>query len=571
MMDVHAHELIVVGGGLAGMRAVDEAGLLGVDVGWVSKIYPIRSHSGEAQGGINAALGNHPEGKDDSPERHAYDTVKGSDFLGDQDAIEIMTSQAPKTVVELEHWGVPFSRFDDGTIAQRPFGGAGFPRTCYGADRTGHFILHTLFQKYLTIKDKIHLYDEYYAIGLIIDDGVCKGLTAFNMRTGKLEAFISHAVVFATGGSGRNYGRTTNSYSSTGLGVTMPYWAGVPLKDMEFVQFHPTALVGKHILMTEGSRGEGGYLINNDGERFMKRYAPKFMEIAPRDVVSRSIETEIREGRGISHKDYVYLDLRHLGKKKINERLPGIKEICIDLLGIDPIYEPIPIRPAQHYTMGGIDCNNNCKTEVEGFYACGECACVSVHGANRLGGNSLLETTVFGEIAGHRAGMAVQGKGAPKEDGLVKDALTKKEKELEELYNRGGIESPYHIRDELHRVMDTKVQIFRNKEELESALKEIRALKKRFSNIRSVSQGNVFNYDKTWTLEILANLDISEVITIGALVREESRGSHSRTDYPKRDDEKWLKHTIARYTEDGPELSYKPVTFTKWQPEERKY
>jgi succinate dehydrogenase subunit A (EC 1.3.5.1) len=303
----------------------------------------------------------------------------------------------------------------------------------------------------------------------------------------------------------------------------------------------------------------------------MKRYAPQFMEIAPRDLVSRSIETEIKEGRGINHKEYVHLDIRHLGKKKILERLPGIREITMDFLGIDPIDEPIPIRPAQHYTMGGIDCDHTCKTEVEGFYACGECACVSVHGANRLGGNSLLETVVFGEIAGHNAGTAVQGKGAPKGDGLVEAALKEKEKELEELYNRGGTENPYHIRDELHKIMDMKVQIFRNKEELESALKEIKALQKRFLNIRSINKANVFNYDKTWTLEIAANLDISEVITIGALAREESRGAHARTDFPKRDDEKWLKHTIARRTEDGPELSYKPVSITKWQPEERKY
>jgi succinate dehydrogenase / fumarate reductase, flavoprotein subunit len=570
-MDVHAHEVIVVGGGLSGTRALDEVAFRGVDVGWISKIYPIRSHSGEAQGGINAALGNHPQGHDDSPERHAYDTAKGGDFLGDQDAILTMTNQAPKTVREMEHWGVPFSRFPDGTIAQRPFGGAGFPRTCYGADRTGHFLLHTCYQKYLTMRERVHLYDEYYAIGLIIEDNVCHGLIAFNLHNGNLEAFISHAVIFATGGSGRNYGRTTNSYSSTGLGVTMPYWAGVPIKDMEFVQFHPTALIGKHILMTEGARGEGAYLLNNDGDRFMKVYAPNSMEIAPRDIVARAIETEIREGRGINHEKYVYLDVRHLGKQKIDERLPGIKSICLDFLGIDPVYKPIPIRPAQHYTMGGIDCDAKTKTEVEGFYACGECSCVSVHGANRLGGNSLLETLVFGEIAGRNAALAVQGKGAPKDHSLVKEALKKKETELEELYNRGGTENPYKIRDELHYIMDHKVQIFRNKEDLEEALKGIRELEKRFHNIRSISKSRVYNYDKTWTLEIKANLDISEVITLGALVREESRGGHARTDFPKRDDEKWLKHTIARYTEDGPELSYKPVTITKWQPEERKY
>jgi succinate dehydrogenase / fumarate reductase, flavoprotein subunit len=570
-MAVYAHELIIVGGGLAGNRAVVEAGLRGTNVGWISKLYPPRSHSGEAQGGINAALCNNPEGKDDSPEKHAYDTVKGSDFLADQDAVTTMTREAPARIRELENWGVPFSRFDDGRIAQRPFGGAGFPRTCYGADRTGHFLLHTLFQKYLTMKERITLYDEFFVVGLIVEGQACRGLTAINFRTGSLDAFVGHAVIFATGGSGRNYGKTTNSLTSTGLGITLPYWAGLPIKDMEFVQFHPTCIIGKHILMTEAARGEGGYLLNSGGERFMKRYTPKSMEISPRDIVSRSIQTEINEGRGIDGKDYVHLDLRHLGAAKIKERLPGIREICMEFLAIDPIETPIPIRPAQHYTMGGIACDADGRTEVEGFYACGECACVSVHGANRLGGNSLLECVVFGARAGDDASLAVRGKGAPREDGGVQAALKKKQEELDELFNRGGTESPYDIRDRLHDVLDAKVQIFRSRSDLQSAVDEIRELQKRFKSIRSASNRSVFNYDRMWTLETAASLDISEVIALGALNREESRGSHFRTDFPKRDDQHWLTHTIARCTKAGPALSYSPVTVTSWQPEERKY
>ncbi len=570
-MAVYSHELIVVGGGLAGNRAVVEAGLLGVNVGWVSKLYPPRSHSGEAQGGINAALANNPEGKDDTPDKHAYDTVKGSDFLADQDAVSTMTKEAPARIRELEHWGVPFSRFDDGSIAQRPFGGAGFPRTCYGADRTGHFLLHTLFQKYLTMKQRVALYDEFFVVGLIVDGKSCKGVTAINFRTGSLDAFVANAVIFATGGSGRTYGKTTNSLTSTGLGVTLPYWAGLPIKDMEFIQFHPTSIIGKHILISEAVRGEGGYLVNANGERFMKTYAPKLMELSPRDIVARSIQTEINEGRGIGGKDYVHLDLRHLGAARITERLPGIREICMDFAGLDPIHSPIPIRPAQHYTMGGMSCDQDGRTEVEGFYACGECACVSVHGANRLGGNSLLECIVFGARAGNHASLAVRGKGAPREDGFVREALKKKGKELDELFNRGGAENPYEIRDSLHDILDAKAQIFRNKGDLQSAVDEIRELKRRFANIRSASNGSVFNYDRMWTLETAASLDISEVIALGALNREESRGSHFRTDFPRRDDKNWLKHTIARHTEAGPELSYSPVTITSWQPEERKY
>lgn len=570
-MEIYSHELIIVGGGLAGTMAVDTAALMGTDIGWISKIYPLRSHSGEAQGGINAALGNNPDGRDDTPERHAYDTIKGSDFLGDQDAIEIMANEAPELIIQMENWGCPFSRNADGTIAQRPFGGGGFPRTCFGSDRIGHFLLHTVYQKYLTLKDMVTLYDEFYVIGLIMDRDTCTGVTCFNMRTGKIVAFIGNAVIFATGGSGRIYGQTTNSLSSTALGVTIPYWEGIPIKDMEFFQFHPTSIIGKNILMTEGARGEGGYLLNGEGDRFMERYAPQYMEIAPRDVVSRSIMTEIREGRGINYQNYVHLDIRHLGEEKIKERLPGIREISMNFLGIDPIERPIPVLPAAHYTMGGIDVDADCKTEFRGFYACGECACVSVHGANRLGGNSLLECVVFGARAGRNAAREVKRMKKPRATNLILTALKKKQKELDELYNRGGDENQYHIAAELHRIMDTQVQIFRNHDDLTAALEGIQRLQARFRKIRTVSKGNIYNFDKTWTLEIKANLDIAEVITMGALTRKESRGAHYRTDFTKRDDKKWMKHTIARQGPKGPKLSYKKVSVTRWKPEVRRY
>ncbi len=380
------YDVIVVGGGLAGMRAAIAAHDAGVKVALISKIHPVRSHSGAAQGGINAALANHPDAKDDTPDRHAYDTIKGSDFLADQDAVEIMTATAPEIIYEFDRWGCPFSRFDDGSIAQRPFGGAGYPRTCYGADRTGLYLLHTLYEQ--VVKRNIEVLYERFVTKLAVKAGKCAGVVVMNLHNGEFQAIGANAVIFATGGSGRVYSvNTTNAHASTGLGVAIPYWAGVPLEDIEFIQFHPTGLDGSSILMTEGCRGEGGYLTNNKGERFMKNYvSEKIMELAPRDITSRSIQTEINEGRGFEDR-YVYLDLRHLGAKKIMERLPGIREICINFRSIDPIKEPIPIHPAMHYTMGGIACDKDGLTLLDGFYAAGECCCVSVHGANRLGGN----------------------------------------------------------------------------------------------------------------------------------------------------------------------------------------
>ena len=392
------HDVIVVGGGLSGLRAAIEAKRAGLDVAILSQVHPGRSHSGQAQGGINAALGNHPDGRDDSWEKHAFDTVKGGDFLVDQDCAIQMAKDAPGVIYEMDHWGCPFSRFEDGTIAQRPFGGAGFPRCCYGADKTGHYLLHTLVEQ--AYKLQVKMYVEQYVTSLIVHDGVCQGVVSYDMIRGGFEAFTANAVVIATGGAGRTYSNTTNSLISTGSGMFMAYYAGVPMKDMEFVQFHPTGLYTTQILMTEGARGEGGYLINGEGKRFMEKYAPKFMELAPRDITARSIQIEINEGRGINGQGFVHLDLRHLGAEKILLKLPGIRDLAIHFEGVDPIEEPIPVVPSQHYWMGGIDTNVDGATVMPGLYAAGECACVSVHGANRLGGNSLLETIVFGRRAG---------------------------------------------------------------------------------------------------------------------------------------------------------------------------
>ena len=430
------YDVLIVGGGLAGLRTA--VGLCDkYNVGLFSKVHPIRSHSIAAQGGINAALGNNPNSKDDTPEKHTFDTVKGSDYLADQHAAEIMCREAPAIVYEMEHWGCPFSRFPDNTIAQRPFGGGGYPRTCFSTDLTGHVLLNTLFER--SIYKGVTMHPEFIVLALVTDGGRCHGAIVLDQIRGEIIPVSARATVFATGGYGRIYYYSTNALTNTGSGIGIPYRAGVPIKDMEFVQFHPTSLIGTNILMTEGCRGEGGYLINNKGERFMERYAPKSMELAPRDIVSRSIQTEIEEGRAFDHElgKYVQLDLRHLGETKIMERLPGIRHICLDFIGIDPIYEPIPIMPSQHYSMGGIDTNERAETVVKGFYASGECACVSVHGANRLGGNSLLDTIVFGKLGAIAVDQYLQGDSTRPDETLL--GATKKEVE-------GRIKSPHRQR-----------------------------------------------------------------------------------------------------------------------------
>ena len=564
------HDVLVVGGGLAGMRAAVEAAAAGAEVALISKTHPTRSHSGAAQGGINAALANNPESSDDTAEGHGHDTIKGSDFLADQQAAVTMTSDAPRVIYEMEHWGCPFSRTEEGKIAQRPFGGAGYPRTCYGADKTGHYLLQTLYEQ--TIRFDTHYYEEWMVLYLALDDsGVCKGVVALNIPDGSVELIGANAVIFATGGSGRIYANTTNALVSTALGLAIPYWCGIPLKDMEFVQFHPTGLYKSNILMTEGCRGEGGYLINSQGERFMKSYvSEKVMELAPRDIVSRSIATEVEEGRGIDNA-YVYLDLRHLGREKIMERLPGIRELCLDFAGLDPVEAPIPINPAVHYTMGGIDCDADGKTKAAGFYAAGECACMSVHGANRLGGNSLLDTIVFGRRSGAAAADYVRSLPKTADEATLNKAKRELDDRVESFSRPAGTEDPYKIRDEAQNAMTSNVGIFRTAQELEEGLAAVRQFKERFKNIRPAVKTRMFNMDRVWIMELAGNLEVAEVVCAGALRRTESRGAHFRRDFDKRNDEQWLKHTLATYSPSGPQFGESEVDISKYAPEERKY
>ncbi|OHB39775.1 MAG: fumarate reductase (quinol) flavoprotein subunit [Planctomycetes bacterium GWA2_39_15] len=571
------HDAIVVGGGLAGLRAAIELNRHNVKVAIISKVHPIRSHSIAAQGGINAPLGNHPRGGYDNWEKHAFDTVKGSDYLADQDAVIRMTKDAAERIYEMEHWGCPFNRNAEGKIAQRPFGGAGFPRTCYVADTTGHALLHTLYQQTIKYKQaserkEMVIYEEWLVTDLVVEDGICVGVIALDIISGRLEAFQAGAVIFATGGAGRIYGNSTNALINTGMGMAVPYWAGVPLKDMEFIQFHPTTLVGKNILITEGCRGEGGFLLNNKGERFLEKYSDskKDMEVAPRDIISRNIIREIMTGGGFDN-SYVHLDLRHLGEEKIIQRLPGIRDICMEFAAVDPAKDLIPVQPGQHYTMGGIDCSTECETNVKRFYAAGEAACVSVHGANRLGGNSLLDTIVFGAIAGSNAAGHVRNSLDKKGEGALNNALKHAEQRIDALCKSASNESHTDIKIALNKVMDNNVGIFRNASKLKEAVNEVKTLQERYKRIKINYTGKRVNLNLVWALELNGSLDVAEAVIAGALAREESRGSHFRTDFPARDDTGWLKHTLAYFTPEGVRLDYKPVNIGPFEPKERKY
>lgn len=563
-----SHDILIVGGGLAGLSAALSSDP-SLSVAVISKVHPLRSHSVAAQGGINAALGNHPDGKDDNWERHTFDTIKGSDYLADQDTAELMCQEASLTIYELEHLGVPFSRFPGGVIAQRPFGGAGFPRTCYAADRTGLVILHTLYEQ--SVRQNVRFYNEWLVTRLVVKDGRCLGVVVYDLENAEFIPVQAKAVVFATGGYGRVYMKTTNAFINHGSGIGAAYRAGVPLKDLEFVQFHPTSLLGKNILITEGARGEGGYLVNNKGRRFMEDYAPQSMELSPRDIVARAIQTEIDKGNGYESQ-YVHLDIRHLGAEKIKKRLPGIREICINFAGLDPIDTPIPIQPAQHYSMGGIDVDKNCASAVEGFYAAGECACVSVHGANRLGGNSLLDTVVFGKIAGKKISEYVRGaNGVTDSEKNLLDAALKFKNRVEGWRKKDSGEKFHILMGRLKAVMNEKVGLFRNKNELAQCLETIQELREAYEQVYISGPCLRFSQELVNIIEYESMLDLAEVITLGALNREETRGSHYRLDFEKRNDEEWLKHTLITWQEGKPRISYKDVFIGKYQPVERKY
>ncbi|MGB2874432.1 MAG: FAD-binding protein [Gaiellaceae bacterium] len=556
------HDVLVVGAGCAGMRAAIEAHDAGADVALISKIHPVRSHSGAAEGGINAALGNASE---DDPEKHAFDTVKGSDYLGDQDAVQILCEEAPDDVYQLEHWGAVFSRTEDGRIAQRPFGAAGEPRTAYAADITGHVLVHVLYEQ--VMKRDLKVYEEFFVWKLVLDDDRCQGVIAWNLIDGGLSSIGAKTVILTTGGAGRLYSGTTNAYACTGDGMTMALRVGVALEDMEMMQFHPTTLAPTGVLITEGARGEGAFLLNSEGERFLKRYAPNAMELASRDVISRAEQTEIDEGRSVDGN--VLLDLRHLGAEKILERLHGTRELSMVFAGVDPIYEPIPVRPGAHYHMGGVDTDVWGRTSLEGLYAAGECACVSVHGANRLGGNALMETITYGKRAGaHAADWALSHTTVTVPESVETDA----ERELAELLDRDEGERPWSIRNELAETMHENFGVFRRENKMRKQGKIVASLRERYERVVVEDKGDVFNNDLTQALELGFLLELAECMVVSGLARKESRGAHARPDdYPERDDENFLRHTLVSWREGRPHLEWKPVTITKWQPMERTY
>jgi succinate dehydrogenase flavoprotein subunit len=573
---VQRYDAVIVGAGGAGlMAALNLTGHGHVAV--ISKLYPVRSHTGAAQGGIGAALGNLEE---DHWEWHMFDTVKGSDYLADQDAVEILCQEAIETVYELEHWGLPFSRTPDGKIAQRPFGGhtrefgkAPVRRSCYAADRTGHMILQTLYQQ--GIKNQVHFYNEFHLLDLLIEQGRCAGVVALCLATGEIYTFHAKAVILATGGCGRTYRVTSNALALTGDGMAVALRRGVPLEDMEFFQFHPTGIYKMGILLSEAARGEGGILRNRNGERFMEHYAPTLLDLAPRDMVSRAMYREVQEGRGIEGKNYLHLDLRHLGREVLDQKLPDITEFVRTYLGLDPLKEPVPVQPTAHYAMGGIPTDVEGRVVIDeknqplpGLYAAGEAACVSVHGANRLGTNSLVDILVFGRRAGRHAAKFIKENDwvplPPQADGRAQAMISR-------VMAGQGKERAAALRDPLQDEMMDKAGVFREVKGLTAMQEKLRELRERFHHVRLEDRGMKYNTELLEIIELGGMIDIAETLVAGALARQESRGAHSRVDFPKRDDANWLKHTLAYQGAKGIELKFKPVVITKFEPKERKY
>ncbi len=572
MADEITHDVLILGTGLAGLRgALEIARKLGdsVDIGLVSKVQLMRAHSVCAEGGTAAVL---QEDQGDNLDLHAWDTVKGSDFLADQDVVYRFVERAPAAIYQLEHWGLPWSRRKDGRIQQRDFGGHSFPRATMAADKTGFFEMQTLYDTLQKYRNYTR-YDEVFVTSIIVEDNKFCGLTAISMIDGRFLALRGRALLIASGGAGTLYGFTTYSQTVTGDGLAMAYRAGATLEDMEFIQFHPTGMVPSGILITEGSRGEGGYLRNASGERFMQRYAPSTMELAPRDIISRAMMTEIKSGQGFEQADglnYLHLDLTHLGADKIQRHLPLIRELSMRFVGVDPIEGPIPIRPVAHYSMGGIETDINGATPVDGIWAAGEAACISLHGANRLGTNSTAECLVWGEICGAEIAARLDDGQALMD--MPADRVEAEEKRVfSDLLEKDGSENPYDLRHELRLVMDECMGVYRSADGLASGLARVRGLRARFADVALTDKNRIYNANLVNTLELDNLLELAEVALMAALAREESRGAHARTDFPDRDDDIWLRHTLARHTDEGPRLDYKPVTITHWRPVERKY